>query len=76
MREALSVSIIVLSVVIVVLVAIQSKGEDFSSLMGSSGEGGVQRTRRGLEAVIHSFTIGVGVAFFTLVLVAFFVWGV
>lgn len=76
MREALSISIIVLSVVIVVLVAIQSKGEDFSAMMGSGSADGVQRTRRGIEAVIHNFTIGVGVAFFALVLAAFFIWGV
>lgn len=75
MREAMAVVITILSIAIVVLVLVQSKGADLGGFLGGSSDGGVQRTRRGIEAVLYNVTIYVGVAFFVFVLIGFFVWG-
>ncbi len=76
MAEALAVIIIILSITMIALVLIQSKGADLGGFLGGGGgDGGVQRTRRGVDAVLHRFTIGLAVLFFVVVLVAFFVWG-
>ena len=76
MREAFAVVIIILSVAMVVLVLVQSKGADLGGFLGGSGgDGGVQRTRRGVEAVMHNATIWLAVAFFIFVLRGFFIWG-
>lgn len=75
MREALSIILIILSVALVVLVLLQSKGADLGGFLGGgSGEGGVRRTRRGVEAVMHRVTIWLSVAFFVVSLAAFFAW--
>ncbi len=76
MKEALAIVIIILAVSMVVLVLVQSKGADLGGFIGGGGEGGgVQRTRRGVEAILHQVTIGLSTLFFIFVLVAFFVWG-
>ena len=76
MAEALALILIVLSVVMVALVLLQSKGADLGGFLGGgSGDGGVQRTRRGVELLMHNFTKGIATLFFVLVLVTFFVWG-
>ena len=76
MAEAFAVIIIILSVAMVALVLIQSKGADLGGFLGGGGgDGGVQRTRRGVDAALHRFTIGLAVVFFIVVLIGFFVWG-
>lgn len=75
MREAMAIVITILSVAMVVLVLVQSKGADLGGFLGGSSDGGVKRTRRGVEAVLYSVTIYLGVAFFVFVLIGFFVWG-
>lgn len=59
---------IILSVAVVVLVILQSKGGSLSRMFG--GEGGVYRTRRGLEKTLFNVTIGVIVAFFVFSLLS------
>ncbi len=77
MPEALAIIIIVLAISLVVLVLVQSKGNDLGGFIGGGGgeSGGVQRTRRGVELLMYNITIGVAVAFFATVLIGFFVWG-
>lgn len=76
MREAFAVVIIIMSIAMVVLVLVQSKGADLGGFLGGGGgDGGVQRTRRGVEAVMHTATIWLAVAFFIFVLGGFFLWG-
>jgi preprotein translocase subunit SecG len=53
---------IILSVALTALVILQSKGGGLSRMFG--GEGGVYRTRRGLEKTLFNVTIAVIVAFF------------
>jgi preprotein translocase subunit SecG len=75
MAEALAVIIIIISITLIVLVLVQSKGADLGGFLGGGGGDGVQRTRRGVDAAMHRFTIGLAVLFFVIVLIAFFVWG-
>jgi preprotein translocase subunit SecG len=65
---------IVLGIVIIVLVVLQAKGSDLSSLMGSDTSGGY-RTRRGIDATMHRATIGFGIAFFICTLITFISFG-
>jgi len=58
----LNVVQIILSIALVVLVILQSKGGSLSRMFG--GEGGVYKTRRGVEKSLFMFTIGLVVAFF------------
>jgi preprotein translocase subunit SecG len=53
---------IILSVALVTLVILQSKGGGLSRMFGS--EGGVYKTRRGFEKTLFNITVGVIVAFF------------
>lgn len=75
MREAIAVVIIILSVAMVALVLVQSKGADLGGFLGGGGGDGVQRTRRGVEAIMHTATIWLAVAFFIFILAGFFLWG-
>jgi preprotein translocase subunit SecG len=58
---ALQLIQIVLSITIVGLVLMQSKGSGLGSAFG--GVGGVYRTKRGVEKILHQATIGVSIVF-------------
>ncbi len=76
MPQAIAIICIILSVTLTVLVLVQSKGADLGGFLGGGGsDGGVKRTRRGVEALMHNVTIGISIAFFATVLIAFFIWG-
>jgi len=62
---------IILSVALIVLVILQSKGGSLNRMFG--GEGGVYKTRRGFEKTLFNITIGLIVAFlvFSLLSVMF-----
>jgi len=59
---------IILSAALIVLVILQSKGGTLSRMFG--GEGGVYRTRRGMEKTLFNFTIALMVAFFVFSLLS------
>lgn len=65
---------IVLAIVITILVVIQSKGSDLSSLTGGGG-GERFGTRRGAEALIHQVTIVASAIFFVVTMLAFVAMG-
>lgn len=72
----LSVIEIILAVVLTVLVLMQTKGSDLGGFLGGSGDsGGSFRTRRGVEATMHRFTIILSVLFFANTILAFLAWG-
>ncbi|MGB9880192.1 MAG: preprotein translocase subunit SecG [Anaerolineae bacterium] len=62
MAKYFNVVQIILSVALIVLVILQSKGGSLSRMFG--GESGVYRTRRGFERTLFNITIIVIVAFF------------
>ena len=65
---------IILAVVLTILVVIQSRGNDMGSFMGGDGGGGF-RTRRGIEVVLHRWTIYLSIAFFILTMLTFIAMG-
>ena len=65
---------IILAVVIIVMVVLQSKGNDLSSFLGGDG-GNTFRTKRGLEAQLYNFTIYFSIAFFILTFFTFIAMG-
>lgn len=75
MREALSIIIIIMSIVLTTLIVVQSKGNDLSGFLGGSGESEVKHTRRGVEAMLYNFTVILSVVFFIVCVLAFFAWG-
>lgn len=73
----LSVIEIVLAAVLTVLVLMQTKGSDLGGFLGGGGGDGSGsfRTRRGVEATMHRFTIVLSVLFFANTILAFLAWG-
>ena len=66
MTTALYIVQIILSIAIIALVLLQVKGSGLGSIFG--GDGGVYRTRRGVEKTIFNATIGLVMLFFLLAL--------
>lgn len=62
MAIALQITQIILSVAIITLVLLQAKGAGLGGIFG--GDGGVYRTRRGLEKTMYQATISLAVIFF------------
>lgn len=55
MGTYLRIALIFISLVLTALVMLQAKGGGVNAMMG--GEGGIYRTRRGLERSLYNFTI-------------------
>jgi preprotein translocase subunit SecG len=55
MQQYFQISLIVISIVLVVLVLLQAKGSGLGSIFGS--DGGVYKTRRGMEKTLFNMTI-------------------
>lgn len=64
MIVALQVIQIIISITIIALVLLQTKGSGLGGIFG--GEGGVYRTRRGIEKTLYQATIGLTVLFFVI----------
>ncbi|MDQ7030334.1 MAG: preprotein translocase subunit SecG [Ardenticatenia bacterium] len=73
MLAALYTALILLSIGLVAVVLLQAKGSGLGSAFG--GEGGVTRTRRGVEKTIFQLTIVLAVLFFLLDLIVVLVSG-
>ena len=56
---------IVISVALVILILIQSKGSGIGSLFGG-GDSGVYTTRRGVEKTLFNLTVVVSLVFFLI----------
>jgi preprotein translocase subunit SecG len=65
---------IVISIALIVLILLQTKGSGLGSLFGGS-DTSIYTTRRGLEKTLFNVTIGVAVAFFLVALINVIVSG-
>ncbi len=68
MQTALNLAMIIISVVLILVVLLQTKGSAFSGAFGGD-TGSINRTRRGVELRLFQFTIGLAVVF-----VLFAIW--
>ena len=59
---------IIISLTIIALVLLQTKGAGLGGIFG--GDGGVYRTRRGIEKTLYQTTIALTVIFFLISLVS------
>lgn len=71
MSTALYLGMIIVSIVLMIVVLMQSKGSGFSGAFGGSASS-IYRTRRGLEKTLYDFTIGVAVVFVIVSILASF----
>jgi preprotein translocase subunit SecG len=62
---ALNLVTIIISIVLITVILLQTKGSSFSGAFGS-GSDTIQRTRRGFEKTLYDFTIGISVFFVIL----------
>lgn len=65
MDAALNLVTILVSVVLVGVILLQTKGSSFSGAFGG-GSDSIQRTRRGFEKTLFQFTIGISGFFLVL----------
>lgn len=68
MAVSIQVIQIIISVAIIALVLLQTKGSGLGGIFG--GDGGVYRTRRGIEKTLFQATIGLTVIFFIISLLS------
>ena len=68
MLIAIQIIQIILSVTLTVLVLLQVKGGGLGSIFG--GDGGIYRTRRGIEKSMYQATIALAVIFFAVSLIS------
>lgn len=59
---------IIISITIIALVLLQTKGAGLGGIFG--GDGGVYRTRRGIEKTLYQATIALTIIFFVVSLVS------
>lgn len=64
MSVAIQVVQIIVSVTIIAIILLQVKGSGLGGVFG--GDGGIYRTRRGLEKTLYQATIGLVVTFFVI----------
>jgi preprotein translocase subunit SecG len=67
MQTALNVAMIIASVVLMLLILLQTKGSSFSGAFGGD-TGSINRTRRGVEKTLFQFTIGTAVVYVLIAL--------
>jgi preprotein translocase subunit SecG len=66
MPVVLQIATIILSILLVVLILFQVKGDALGSILGSEGAGGFARTRRGLERTLFQLTVGLSIGFLVI----------
>ena len=69
MKTALDLAIIIVSIVLILVILLQTKGSSFSGAFGGDA-GSINRTRRGVEQTLYQFTIVVAVVFVIMAAVA------
>lgn len=69
METAFDIAIIIVSVVLILVILLQTKGSSFSGAFGGDA-GSINRTRRGVEKTLYQFTIGTAAVFVLLSIAA------
>ncbi len=69
MESALNLAMMLISVVLVLLILLQTKGSSFSGAFGGD-TGSIYRTRRGVEKTLFRMTIGTAGVYLALAIVS------
>jgi preprotein translocase subunit SecG len=69
MQTALNIAMLIASVLLIVLILLQTKGSSFSGAFGGD-TGSINRTRRGVEKTLFQFTIGTAVIYVILAIIS------
>jgi preprotein translocase subunit SecG len=69
MQTAINIAMIVVSVVLILLILLQTKGSSFSGAFGGDA-GSINRTRRGVERTLFQFTIGTAAVYVVLAIIS------
>ena len=69
MDISLNLVTIILSIVLIAVILLQTKGSSFSGAFGS-GSDSIQRTRRGFEKTLFQFTVGIAILFVLLAIMS------
>ncbi|MEA2513779.1 MAG: preprotein translocase subunit SecG [Thermomicrobiales bacterium] len=69
MDTAIRLVMVIVSIVLILVILLQTKGSSFSGAFGGD-TGSIYRTRRGVEKTLFQFTIGVGVLFVILAIIS------
>jgi len=64
----LNLAMVVVSIALILVIILQSRGAGLGGLSGSDFSGGAYHARRGIERLLFNVTIGLSVAFFVLAL--------
>lgn len=71
---AINLVTIIVSIVLILVILMQTKGSSFSGAFGGDTSG-IYRTRRGVEKMLFQFTIGIAVLFLVLAIISSFALG-
>jgi len=71
---AINIVMVIISVVLIFIVLLQTKGSSFSGAFGG-GSDSIQRTRRGFEKTLFQFTIGIAAFFVAMAVISSIVLG-
>lgn len=71
MATSLYLAMILVSVILTLVIVMQSKGSGFSGAFGGDSSS-IYRTRRGVEKTLYQFTIGIAIVFVALALASSF----
>ena len=69
METALNIAMIIVSIVLILVVLLQTKGSSFSGAFGGDTSS-IYKTRRGIEKTLYHFTIGTAVVFVLLAIIS------
>jgi preprotein translocase subunit SecG len=67
--SALRLVMVIVSIVLILVILLQTKGSSFSGAFGGDTSS-IYRTRRGVEKTLFEFTIGIGVLFVVLAIIS------
>jgi preprotein translocase subunit SecG len=68
-ETALNIVMIIVSIVLILVILLQTKGSSFSGAFGGD-TGSIYRTRRGVEKTLFQLTIGVAILFVVLAIIS------
>lgn len=69
METAVNIVMIIVSIVLILVVLLQTKGSSFSGAFGGDTSS-IYRTRRGIEKTLYQFTIGTAILFVIFAIVS------